>query len=225
MLVHPPRAEGAALEADGVTRASLSGRARPLAGSPSVSTVPGTRTPNARCLGPAPLPIGLGRLESDRRDSNSPCELGKLACLPLTLRSHGADDGIEPAPSTMGASCVSRCATSVWSLPGESNPDRLRTGEACLPLPPSRRESDCRFLVCSAGVEPATDGSSSRPLYLSWSTSTWSRHPVPTRAVRCTKAEPQPCAAASLPTVDSNHDQHNQTVPSCRLDEWALSGH
>jgi len=46
---------------------------------------------------------------------------------------------------------------------------------------------------------------------------------VPTRAVRCTKAEPQPCAATSLPPVDSNHDQHNQTVPSCRLDEWALS--
>ena len=33
-----------------------------------------------------------------------------------------------------------------------------------------------------------------------------SRRPVPTRAVRLTKAEPQPCAAASLPTVDSNHD-------------------
>src|ERR1700722_15370476 len=109
------------------------------------------------------------------------------------------------------------------SLLGESNPDCFRTGEACLPLPLSRRESCCGFLVCSAGVEPATDGSSSRPLYLSWSTSTWSRHPVPTRAIRCTKAEPQPCAAASLPTVDSNHDQHNQTVPSCRLDEWALS--
>jgi hypothetical protein len=25
---------------------------------------------------------------------------------------------------------------------------------------------------------------------------TWSRHPVPTRAIRRTKAEPQPCAAA-----------------------------
>jgi hypothetical protein len=45
---------------------------------------------------------------------------------------------------------------------------------------------------------------------------------VPTRAVRCTKAEPQPCAAATLPTVDSNHDQRSQGAPSCRLDEWAL---
>ena len=60
------------------------------------------------------------------------------------------------------------------------------------------------FLVCSAGVEPATDDYSSRPLYLGWSTSTGSRRPVPTRAVRCTKAEPQPCAAAWLPGLDSN---------------------
>ena len=34
----------------------------------------------------------------------------------------------------------------------------------------------------------------------------WSRHPVPTRAIRRTKAEPQPCAAASLPGKDSNLD-------------------
>jgi hypothetical protein len=37
--------------------------------------------------------------QSDRRDSNSSCELGKFACLPLTLRSHGVDEparGIEP---------------------------------------------------------------------------------------------------------------------------------
>jgi hypothetical protein len=34
--LHPPRAEGAVIETDGRNRASLSGRARPLAGSPSV---------------------------------------------------------------------------------------------------------------------------------------------------------------------------------------------
>lgn len=118
---------------------------------------------------------------------------------------------------------LSADTTVTKSLLGESNPDCLRTEEACLPLPLSRRESEGRFLVCSAGVEPATDDSSSRPLYQSWSTSTWSRRPVPTRAVRSTKAEPQPCAAASLPTVDSNHDQRVQSAPSCRLDEWALS--
>ena len=39
-----------------------------------------------------------------------------------------------------------------------------------------------------------------------WAARTWSRHPVPTRAIRRTKAEPQPCAAASLPGKDSNLD-------------------
>ena len=45
---------------------------------------------------------------------------------------------------------------------------------------------------------------------------------MPTRAVRCTKAEPQPCAAASLPLVDLNHDFRNQNPASCQLDEKAL---
>jgi hypothetical protein len=45
---------------------------------------------------------------------------------------------------------------------------------------------------------------------------------VPTRAVRCTKAEPQPCAAALLPLVDLNHDFRNQNPASCQLDEKAL---
>src|SRR5882672_6410105 len=34
--------------------------------------------------------------------------------------------GLEPAPSAMGASCFTSCATSASSLPGESNPDRPR---------------------------------------------------------------------------------------------------
>jgi hypothetical protein len=37
-----------------------------------------------------------------------------------------------------------------------------------------------------------------------WSTSTWSRHPVPTRVSCLTGAGPQPCAAAWLPGLDSN---------------------
>ena len=43
----------------------------------------------------------------------------------------------------------------------------------------------------------------------------WSRHPVPTRAIRRTKAEPQPCAAAKLPGKDSNLDSRLQGPPSC----------
>ena len=56
-----------------------------------------------------------------------------------------------------------------------------------------------------------------------WATSTWSRHPVPTRVTRLTRAGPQPCAAAKLPTVDSNHDCRIQSPASCQLNEWALS--
>jgi hypothetical protein len=50
-----------------------------------------------------------------------------------------------------------------------------------------------------------------------------SRHLVPTRAIRRTKAKPQPCAAAQLPLMDSNHDSRLQGPPSCRLDERASS--
>ena len=44
---------------------------------------------------------------------------------------------------------------------------------------------------------------------------------MPTRATRLTEAGPQPCAAARLPTVDSNHDRRIQSAMSCQLDEWA----
>ena len=49
--------------------------------------------------------------------------------------------------------------------------------------------------VRSAGLEPALSTSSSWPLYR-WSTSAWSRHPVPTRITGLTKARPQPCVTA-----------------------------
>jgi hypothetical protein len=39
-----------------------------------------------------------------------------------------------------------------------------------------------------------------------WATSTWSRHPVPTRVTRLTRAGPQPCAAAKLAILASNQE-------------------
>ena len=46
---------------------------------------------------------------------------------------------------------------------------------------------------------------------------------MPTRVTRCTRAGPQPCAAASkLPAVDSNHDRRAQNAASYQLDERAL---
>ena len=55
-----------------------------------------------------------------------------------------------------------------------------------------------------------------------WATRAQSRHPVPTRATRCTRAGPQPCATAKLPAVDSNHDRRAQNAASYQLDERAL---
>jgi hypothetical protein len=75
-----------------------------------------------RFLGPARLPVTPPALESDRRDSNSPCDLGKVACLPLTLRSHGACPGNRtPTPSVPGRDAC-RCHG------GQSVPGRIRTG-------------------------------------------------------------------------------------------------
>ena len=60
--------------------------------------------------------------------------------------------------------------------------------------------------VRSAGLEPAITWPSTMPVYLSAARAQESRHPVPTRAIRRTKAEPQPCAAAKLPSLDSNQE-------------------
>lgn len=71
-LVHPPRAEGAVLETDGVTRASLSGRAQHAC---LVHLPYRTADSNRKPPGPEPgasTKIGLVRLESDRPDSNRP---------------------------------------------------------------------------------------------------------------------------------------------------------
>lgn len=46
---------------------------------------------------------------------------------------------------------------------------------------------------------------------------------MPTRVIRRTKAEPQPCAAAKLPTVDSNHDHPDSESGVLPLDQWASS--
>jgi hypothetical protein len=70
--------------------------------------------------------------------------------------------------------------------------------------------------VRSAGLEPAATWPSTMPVYQLAARAQESRHPVPTRAVRRTKAEPQPCAAAKLPFMDSNHDSRLQGPLSYR---------
>jgi len=65
--------------------------------------------------------------------------------------------------------------------------------------------------ACTGAGCPRCDSNAHSPVpragaFSHWAMRTWSRHPVPTRAIRRTKAEPQPCAAASLPGKDSNLD-------------------
>jgi hypothetical protein len=76
----------------------------------------------------------------------------------------------------------------------QGTPGRWSRGRAAC----ARRESDphspCRPLAPQA-----------KRVYRS-ATSTWSRHPVPTRAACCTRAGPQPCAAALLAILASNQE-------------------
>ena len=74
-----------------------------------------------------------------------------------------------------------------------------------------------RCWVSSAGVGPALSATSTLRLLPNWATRTWSRHPVPIRAIRRTKAEPQPCAAAQLPGQGSNLHCWGQGPVSCLI--------
>ena len=81
-VVSSPVAESGEIESHGVTRALVSSEARSLIGSLSMitRTVPRIRTANLLGLSQAPLPNWARTAWSDRRDSNSPCNLGKVAC-------------------------------------------------------------------------------------------------------------------------------------------------
>ena len=78
----------------------------------------------------------------------------------------------------------------------------------------------------SAGLEPALSTSSTWP-GCRWTTSAWSRHPVPTRITSLTKARPQPCvtaraAKAVLPGQVSNLHCGGQSPVACQLADPAL---
>ena len=112
-------------------------------------------------------------------------------------------DETRTRPLARARPCASADTTVTKSLLEESNLDCLCTREACLPLPLSRRE----FVLGVLGGSRTRNRRLLKPTSLpELEYEHASRRPVPTRVVRRTKAEPQPCAAASLPTVDSNHD-------------------
>ena len=131
--------------------------------------------------------------------------------------SPGADPGGTPIPRASGRRSEghrsgSWTRTSVRLLQGQAGMPSTHPGTDWslrqVPLLASRPYKAARSLepgqVRSAGFEPAITWPSTMPVYLFAARAQESRHPVPTRAIRRTKAEPQPCAAAKLPGQDSN---------------------
>ena len=97
--------------------------------------------------------------------------------------SPGADPGLLPYRGRVTAVCDGKAPAQAMAVVSASRTNgslRAYAGAGC-----PRREPDPH---CSA---PST-----LRLLPNWATRTPSRHPVPTRAIRRTKAEPQPCAAA-----------------------------
>jgi hypothetical protein len=96
--------------------------------------------------------------------------------------SPGADPGLLPYRGRVTAVCDGKAPAQAMAVASASR----STGSPCL-----RRcwMSSVRF-ERTLPAPHAGAGASCR-----WATRTWSRHPVPTRAIRRTKAKPQPCAA------------------------------
>jgi hypothetical protein len=111
--------------------------------------------------------------------------------------------GLEPACACFKGRPGCRQPTPEWPepLPG-LEPDTCRLQGGCSGLVSYRGVKNVR----SAGLEPAATWPSTMPVYLFAARAQESRHPVPTRAVRRTKAKPQPCAAAWLGNQGSNLD-------------------
>jgi hypothetical protein len=130
------------------------------------------------------------RTASDRRDSNSSCELGELACLPLTLRSLERTAGFEPRPAAREAGVLTADTASAWSLLGESNP-RVHAPQAC---PSASCGTSAR--EPPPGVEPG------RPPYEGGAASRARRHSWPSWP-RTRKLRVQ--SAAGLPDSPNGH--------------------
>lgn len=165
---------------------------------------PGFRPgPAARLVHP-PCEEG-GRLERHGITRASASNGARHACPDRLPKCRTTDSNREPPRPKRGAStgwASSACTTK--SLLGESNPGCLRTEEACLPLPLSRRKRVGMIPGVLGGSRTRNRRLLKPPSLPRLEYEHESRRPVPTRAVRCTKAEPQPCAAAWLPGLDSN---------------------
>jgi hypothetical protein len=150
--------------------------------------------------------------------------------LSMMVRSEGLEPSCLSAPPSGDGVSTEFPPQAHASLPGESSSGYLPTREACLPLALSRRElgdqdSNLNRPSSRLGGLPvapspnassaprALGGSRTRNIrHLGPASLPWleyehkSRRPVPTRAFRRTRAEPQPCSAASLGNQGSNLD-------------------
>jgi hypothetical protein len=110
--------------------------------------------------------------------------------LPFSLNRHGCNRGQGLAGCRLPNSATRAAVRCCPGSPALQEPGRGCAAAAMYP----RRDSNAHCLAPHASAS------------CHWATRAQSRHPVPTRVTRCTRAGPQPCAAAKLPAVDSNHD-------------------
>jgi hypothetical protein len=205
--------------------AAHSSAARPstLAGSLSVPNL-GFEPRTSRSWAGRLFPVGLDRLGVDDRDRTGDLHLGKVTrCLLRHIHMEPLAR-FELAPFSVPGRRSAAGATKAWTALGAqgSNLESLSVQSRAglpIPLPPTRAPTRCypgaavltrnaRTLVpgalCARCDSNAHCRRTQRRDSCHWSTSTWSRHPVPTRVSCLTGAGPQPCAAAWLPGLDSN---------------------
>src|SRR5215831_7797317 len=154
------------------------------------------RTHDLRLTEAALCPLELQRQRSGSRTRTCVRRFQGPAGMPATHPgmepSPGADPSLLPYRGRITAVCDGRAPAQAMAVASASR----TTGGL-------RAYAGARCPRCGSNAH--LYGSLDRCL-CHWATRAWSRHPVPTRAIRRTKAEPQPCAAASLPGKDSNLD-------------------
>ena len=145
------------------------------------------RTHDLRLTEAALCPLELQRRRSGSRTRTCVCRFQGPAGMPATHPgmepSPGADPGLLPYRGRVTAVCDGGAPRRKrWrSLPLHGPIGGLR---ACAGAGCPRCDSNAHCPAPHAGTSSH------------WATRTWSRHPVPTRTIRRTKAKPQPCAAA-----------------------------
>jgi hypothetical protein len=130
--------------------------------------------------------------------SNSDYRLTKVACWPLSLNRH--ELGKRDSDAHLVASRARRLPVTPFPIgaPAECHPR--------LPFLQGTPGPWTQGRGVPGGIRTRNPPGPRPGASTCWATSTWSRHPVPTRVTRCTRAGPQPCAAAKLAILASNQE-------------------